>query len=95
MLLFQCSYLQPHIRLFGSDGKEFACNAGDPGSILGREDALEKGMATHSSTLAWSISLERRAWCRAYSPWRRKESDMTEQLTCISDCLLSLVASFY
>ena len=39
-----------------SDGKEFACNAGDPGSILGREDALEKGMATHSSTLAWRIS---------------------------------------
>ena len=33
----------------GSDGKEFACNAGDSGSILGPEDSLEKGMATHSS----------------------------------------------
>ena len=26
-----------------SAGKESACNAGDPGSILGREDPLEKG----------------------------------------------------
>ena len=26
-----------------SAGKEFACKAGDPGSILGWEDPLEKG----------------------------------------------------
>ena len=32
-----------------SDGKESACNAGD------LEDALEKGMATHSSILARRI----------------------------------------
>ena len=32
-----------------------ACNAGDPGSILGQEDPLEKGMAIHSSFLAWRI----------------------------------------
>ena len=37
----------------GSDSKESACNAGDPGSIAGSEDPLEKGMATHSSILAW------------------------------------------
>ena len=37
----------------GSDDKESACNAGDPGLICGLEDPLEKGMATHSSTLAW------------------------------------------
>ena len=36
----------------GSDGKESACNAGDPGSIRGSERSPEKGMATHSSTLA-------------------------------------------
>ena len=36
----------------GSDSKESTCNAGDLGSILGREDALEKEMATHSSILA-------------------------------------------
>ena len=38
--------------------KESACNAGatgDVGSILGREDPLEEGMATHSSILAWRI----------------------------------------
>ena len=40
----------------GSDGKESACNAGDVGSIPGREDPLEKEMAkTHSSILAWKI----------------------------------------
>jgi len=32
-----------------------AYNAGDPGSILGWEDPLEKETATHSSTLAWKI----------------------------------------
>ena len=32
-----------------------ACNAGDLGSSLGWEDALEKEMATHSSILAWRI----------------------------------------
>ena len=40
----------------GSDGKESACNVGDPGSIpgLGRSpgDSLEKGKATQSSILA-------------------------------------------
>ena len=39
----------------GSDGKASACNAGDPGSIPGQEDPLEKAMAPHSSTLAWKI----------------------------------------
>ena len=35
-----------------SDVKESTCNAGDSGLIPGSEDPLEKGMATHSSTLA-------------------------------------------
>ena len=39
----------------GSDGKESACNAVDPGSITGLGDPLEKGMATHSSILAQRI----------------------------------------
>ena len=34
-----------------SDGKEFACSAGDLGLIPG-EDPLKKGMATYSSVLA-------------------------------------------
>ena len=46
---------------------------------LGQEDLLEKEMATHCSILAWEIP-----WTRSpvvYSPWGRKESDMTEQLS--------------
>ena len=39
----------------GSVGKESTCNAGDAGLILGWEDPLEEGMATHSSILAWRI----------------------------------------
>ena len=44
---------------------------------LGREDPLEKEMATHSSILAWRIP-----WTEepGYSSWGRKESDTTERL---------------
>ena len=62
-----------------SNGKESACNAGDQGSIPGisREHPLEKGMATHSSTLAWKIPrTEGLAGC---SPWGLTGSDMTEE----------------
>ena len=36
----------------GSDSKECACNAGNPGSIVSQEDPLEQGMAIHSNILA-------------------------------------------
>ena len=39
----------------GSTGKESSCNAGDLGLIPGLGKPLEKGKATHSSTLAWRI----------------------------------------
>ena len=39
----------------GSDGKVSVYNARDLGSILGREDPLEKEMAIQSSTIAWKI----------------------------------------
>ena len=39
----------------GCNGKESASNAGDCSSSLGREDPLEKGMASHSSSRAWKI----------------------------------------
>ena len=39
----------------GSDGKESACNAGDPGSFPGLGRSPGKEMATHSSVLAWEI----------------------------------------
>ena len=47
---------------------------------LGQEDPLEKGMAAHTSILAWRIP-----WTegpgRLYSPWGHKEADTTERLT--------------
>ena len=46
---------------------------------LGWEDPLEKGMATHSSTLAWRIPWREEPG-RLHSPWGRKESDTTERL---------------
>ena len=39
----------------GSDSREFDCYVGDPGSIPGLRRSLEKGMAVHSSLLAWRI----------------------------------------
>ena len=36
-----------------------AVDTGDAGSILGWEDLLEEGMATHSSILAWRIPMDR------------------------------------
>ena len=47
---------------------------------LGWEDPLEKGMATHSSILAWKIPMDRGAW-RATVHGGRKELDTTEQLS--------------
>ena len=40
----------------GSDGKESAHNMGDRVQSLGWEDLLEKGMAIHSSILAWRFT---------------------------------------
>ena len=39
--------------LGGSDSKVSAYHVGDPVRSLGREDPLEKEMATHSNILAW------------------------------------------
>ena len=43
---------------------------------LGQEDPLEEEMATHSSILAWKSHGQRSLM--GYSPWDRKETDMTE-----------------
>ena len=39
----------------GSEGKESACNAGDPDLIPGSGKPLEKEIATHSSIPTWRI----------------------------------------
>ena len=63
----------------GHSSKESAYSAGDTGdmgSVLGREDPLEEGMATHSSVLAWKIP-----WTEepgGLQSMGHKESDTTE-----------------
>ena len=47
---------------------------------LGWEDPLEKETPTCSSILAWRIP-RTEEFPAGYSPWGRKESHMTEQLT--------------
>ena len=58
----------------GSAGKESACNAGDLGSIpgLGRSPGEENRYSLQYSGLENSMD---------YSPWGRKELDMTERLS--------------
>ena len=60
----------------GSDTKESACNAGDPGSIPDSEDPLEKGIITHSSILAWS----RRVGHNWVTNSQRRRQENTEEL---------------
>ena len=62
----------------GSDNKESACNAGDPGSISGGEDPLEKGIPIHSSILAWRIP-----WTG--EPGRLQSMGVTESQTRLSN----------
>ena len=65
-----------HLHTAFPGGSESACHAGDPGSIPGWKDSLEKGMATHSSTLTWRIPwTEEPGWLQSLG---QKESDTTE-----------------
>ena len=70
-----------------SDGKESACNIGDRVRSLSREDPLEKGMPTHLVFLPGEFHRQRSL--AGYSPWGRKESDMTERLSAYTqqECL--------
>ena len=60
----------------GSDSKESACDAGVLGLIPRSGRVPEKGMATHSSILAWRIPEQRSL--EGYSSWDCKELDTTE-----------------
>ena len=46
---------------------------------LGWEDALEEGMATHTSILAWRIPMNRSL--AGHRPWGHKGLDVTERLS--------------
>ena len=81
----------------GSDRKDSAYGAGDPGLIPGREDSPEKGMATHSSILAWRIpSTEEPGGLQC---GLAKELDTTERLSThphslVTSTVAALMSSF-
>ena len=68
---FESRCLKDFLELCSSTGKESACNVGDLGLIpgLGRSLGEGKGYPLQYSGLENSVD---------YSPWGRKESDMTE-----------------
>ena len=66
----------------GSNSKESACNAGDPGSILGREIPWRRKWQPTPVFLPGRFHGLRRLV--GYSPWGHKESDVTEWLHFIS-----------
>ena len=66
--------------LGGSDRKESACSAADPGSIPGSRRSPRKGNAEKTPVFLPGKFLEQRSLA-VYSPWGWKESDTTEQLT--------------
>ena len=57
----------------GSDGKEYACNAGDLGSIPWRRAWQPTPVFLPGESPQRSLV--------GYSPWGHKESDMTERLS--------------
>ena len=62
-----------------SDGKETACNAGDPGSIPGSGRSPGEGNGDPLQYSCLENPMDRGAG--DYSPWGHKESDTTEWLT--------------
>ena len=62
----------------GSEGKESACNAGDLDSLPGSGIFSGEG---NGKSLQYSGEFHGQRTLEGYSPWGRKESDMTEQLS--------------
>ena len=72
----------------GSDSKESTCNAEETQvQSLGQEDPVQKGMATHSSILAWEIPWTEESG-RLQFTWMQKSQ------TGLSDSAITTIA-FY
>ena len=63
----------------GSEVKASACNVGDPSSILGLGRSPGEGNGNPLQYSCLENSMDERSLA-GYSPWGRKESDMTERL---------------
>ena len=63
----------------GSDGKESACNGGDLGSIPGLGRSAGGGMASHSSMVAWRISMDREAWKATVHEVPKSQTGLSDQ----------------
>ena len=61
--------------LGSSAGKESTCFVEALAQALGWGDPLERGMATHSSILAWRIPIDRGAWRPIVHGVQRVEHD--------------------
>ena len=65
--------------LVAQDGKEFVCNAGDPSLIPGLGRSSQREWLPSAVFLPGEFHEQRSLV--GYSPWGRRESEMTERLT--------------
>ena len=72
LVAFYCCVVSTEGLPGGSDGKESACNAGDPGSIPGL------GRSPREGRMPTPVFLPGEFHRQGYSPWARKELDMSE-----------------
>ena len=80
---FELKLLMKHLGFpSGSDGKEPACNAGDPGLIpgLGRSPGERNGNPQPTPVFL-PREFHRQRSLAGCNPWGHQESDMTERLT--------------
>ena len=76
----EIGYLQARQNPCDSDGKESACNTREPGLIPRQRRSPGEGNGYPLQYSCLENSKDRRSWA-GYSPWDRKESDTTEQIT--------------
>ena len=79
----------------GSNGKESACKAGDPGSIPGSGKSPGEGNGYPAQYSCLENPMDRGAWRATYSPWSPKQSETTELLTLFTYLILIWYFNFF